>query len=454
MKRPEYVSIVTSVYAAAMREHREPTEREMADLTAAFSRSGFTQGYFLDEQGPAMFGTRQESENTDALFAAARESYRKDVPLVPVSVTFSAHPGQPIRCALSDENGHTISRSGPIPEAALHRAATADEISAQLSKTGGTPYFVTETHVDLSDGLSIPKSTLNGLRRSLLEELSTLRKQPPARRVCLDEDGPLLPPERPAPDVDAPRLIFTLRRADQLTPALWALPHRRIDLPLEELLSAQSLVAQALAEGARLCAQLPRICWDEEKPALLENLQALAALGVSDVLAPTWDTVRPARDLGFTLHGDFGLGVCNRQTLKALQEQGFQDATLSFELKTPQLRDLAKEFDCDAICYGRLPLMALEQFPGGQPTQTLTDRLGVTFPVLPLPGGRAELLNSQTLYLADKPDFAALPLSGLRLLFTTEPADRCPAIAREYLGLTPATPPKNFTRGLYYRDVD
>ena len=69
-------------------------------------------------------------------------------------------------------------------------------------------------------------------------------------------------------------------------------------------------------------------------------------------------------------------------------------------------------------------------------------------------GGRAELLNSQTLYLADKEDFKALPLKGFRLLFTDETAKKCLAVAREYLGLTPPRPPKNFTRGLYSRDVE
>ena len=55
MKRPEYVAIVTRVYADALREGREPTAEELRQLEAAFSRQGFTQGYFLDQKGPDMF---------------------------------------------------------------------------------------------------------------------------------------------------------------------------------------------------------------------------------------------------------------------------------------------------------------------------------------------------------------------------------------------------------------
>ncbi|MFR4561187.1 MAG: U32 family peptidase [Flavonifractor plautii] len=60
MKRPEYVAIVTGVYAWPCGE-AEPTAEEMAQLEAAFSRQGFTQGYFLDRKGPEMFGTCQEA---------------------------------------------------------------------------------------------------------------------------------------------------------------------------------------------------------------------------------------------------------------------------------------------------------------------------------------------------------------------------------------------------------
>ncbi len=44
MKRPEYVYIVTDVYARALREGRDPDEHDLARLEAAFSRQGFTDG--------------------------------------------------------------------------------------------------------------------------------------------------------------------------------------------------------------------------------------------------------------------------------------------------------------------------------------------------------------------------------------------------------------------------
>ena len=82
MKRPEYVAVVTSIYARALREGREPTSEELEQLRAAFSRQGFTDGYFRDDTGRHMFGTRQEEREPKELFAAARADYGREHPLV------------------------------------------------------------------------------------------------------------------------------------------------------------------------------------------------------------------------------------------------------------------------------------------------------------------------------------------------------------------------------------
>ncbi|MDQ9827212.1 hypothetical protein RFZ44_28560, partial [Acinetobacter sp. 163] len=72
------VAVVTSIYAAALREGREPTPQEVAQLEAAFSRQGFTQGYYRDQKGPAMFGTRPEGTRDPAeLFDRVRQEYSR-----------------------------------------------------------------------------------------------------------------------------------------------------------------------------------------------------------------------------------------------------------------------------------------------------------------------------------------------------------------------------------------
>lgn len=447
MKRPEYVAVVTKVYAAAIREGREPTPAELRELQDAFSRSGFTQGYYQDHKGPDMFGTRTDTDPPEDLYATARESYRKENPLVGVDLTLEARVDRPLTATVRDEAGHSLQVRGDAPEPARTRATTQEEVQEQLSKTGGTPYFIQDLNATLDPGLALPKSTLNHLRRELLDSLTALRAQPPARRVVESD----LPAPVPGP-AGPPELIFSLRSMDQLTDELIALPHRFIDLPAWELARDLDRTSQALSRGARLRAVLPRVCWDSQRPQLDGQLDAIAQLGVRDALVPTWDLIPPARARGFTLYGDFGLGAYNSRTLEAMTQLGFAGATASFEMKVPMLRDLSKPLALEAIVYGRLPLMLLEQAPGGREQEGLTDRLGITFPLALTFGGRWELLNSQVLYLADKPEWKRLGLTATRLLFTDEAPGDCLRIAQAYQN--GGQPPKGFTRGLYYRDVE
>ena len=83
----------------------------------------------------------------------------------------------------------------------------------------------------------------------------------------------------------------------------------------------------------------------------------------------------------------------------------------------------------------------------------LTDRRGERFPVLEVCGGRSEIENAKTLYLADRGDWRELGLSFAQLRFTTESADECADVLRAHVeGIDCA--PADLTRGLFYRGVE
>ena len=206
----------------------------------------------------------------------------------------------------------------------------------------------------------------------------------------------------------------------------------------------------------------PRICFDRELAALEQDLVQIRQLGVTKALAGTWGAVRRAAMLGFEVRGDFGLGIYNSQSMKELKRLGLSAATVSFELKFPQIRDLSKLIPTEFIAYGRLPLMITENCivhnHTGQHTcenvNLLTDRKGERFPVVKAWGCRNEILNAKKLFLADKAgDYAKLGLWGARLMFTTESAIECVSVLERYLGQGHFVP-NEYTRGLYYRDVE
>ena len=69
-------------------------------------------------------------------------------------------------------------------------------------------------------------------------------------------------------------------------------------------------------------------------------------------------------------------------------------------------------------------------------------------------GCRSEILNANKLFLADKArDYQHIGLWAVRLSFTTENGLECAQVLERYRGQGVYTP-TDFTRGLYYRDVE
>ena len=458
MKRPEYVAVVTGVYARAIREGREPTAQELQQLEQAFSRQGFTDGYFLGEKGPDMFGVRQEEKEPRELYAQARASYesgenRKE----PVRIYALVEGGRPAQVAVQDREGRLARVEGPLPEQARNVSLSREKVEIQLSRTGGTPYLCEKVTARVEEGLSLPLSALNGLRRDALEALSAQRTALPQRRR-----EPYRPGVRYENQKQPPVFTISVRTADQLSAELLALRPALVYLPADEGLAHPEMVERCQKAGVEAAVLLPRICWDSETPALEQALTALADRGVTQALASTLGAARRAMALGFQVRADFGLGVYNSQGLKELKKLGFVGATASFELKQAQIRDLSKALPLEFIAYGRLPLMITENCiihnHSSQHTcanvNQLTDRRGERFPVIKAWGCRNEILNAKKLFLADKwDDWRRLGLWGARLQFTTESAPECVRVLERYLGRG-SYQPNEYTRGLYYRDVE
>ena len=166
MKRPEYVAVVTDVYARLLEENRGPTKEELARLEQAFSRSGFTDWYWQGRHGAGMFGTRPENApEPKELFAQARALYEKDAArTVDVHFAVTCTAAAPCTLTASDPDGHTVTVTGPVPEAARTRSLTAEELETRLGKTGGTGYRCAGVEATVGEGLSLPASAVNAGR--------------------------------------------------------------------------------------------------------------------------------------------------------------------------------------------------------------------------------------------------------------------------------------------------
>ena len=458
MKRPEYTAIVTKIYSKALKEHRQPSAEEMETLEKAFSRQGFTQGYFNGDKKD-MFGRREEPDkDTEKLFTLARKGYSEgELRRVPVHFYTVAEKGMPVKAIAFDNDGNRAAAMGGVPEKARGQGLTATYITEQMFKTGGTPYNCVENRAQADPGLYLPASEINDLRRRLVSELSEQRAKPPIRRV-----GKM--PEKPKGKLPTgdPAMIFQVLTEEQLSPELAALKPQYLYVPLTLMTEKLDLLRPFAEQGTIPVAVLPRVIADNEAAAVYDMLSRMFDQGVNEALVGNLGHAMLAKKAGMKLRGDFGLNTFNALSMEVIRQAGFISATASFELRLSQIRDMIKPLDTELIIYGRIPLMVSDQCiirhsAGRCNCQTpgqMADRMGSVFPVVKEFGCRNVIYNAHKLYLADKAeDVYAAGAWGLRMMFTTEGMRECVEVAKGYMGLSDYKP-NVLTRGLYYRGVD
>lgn len=458
MKRPEYVAIVTRAYRTVLNGGKL-TPSDLQELETAFSRQGFTDGYFRGQTGSDMFGRRQEGEDTADLFASARATYEQGEPQR-IGVRFYAmiRRGEPAQLAVEDPDGNLCRTRGPVPEQAVYRSLTPQDLEQQLKKTGGTPYLCTAVRSSLDPDLMLPASAINAMRRDVIAELTAKRgRAAPAHLNAYDE------PPRYDGIAGEPQLTIAVRTAGQITSRMLSMKPTVLYVPLSELAEHPDL-PQRVSVETQLAAILPRVIWSGELAPVARQLRTVYEMGVRQVLAGNLGQLHIARAAGFAVRGDFGLNIVNSRAMRYLREQGLDSQLLSFELTLPQIRDISKAVPAELLIYGRLPLMLMENCVMKNRTgicacQTgtvrLVDRVGEEFPIVKDPGTcRNVLLNGKKLYLLDKKDaLRGMGLWALRLQFTTENPGEIDKVLMDYQGRA-VFDAGSYTRGLYSRGVE
>ena len=457
MKRAEYVAAVTSVYRKAIDEGVvTPLMRDQ--LMKAFNRDGFTEGYYTKELGPQMFGVRGDEKEDKKWLQEMRQTYEgMENPLVDivfravVSVNGSS-------LTVTDPEGRVCRAEGPMPELARNVPLEPAALAQRLAKTGGTPYRCVEVRTQVEPGLTMSAAAINAMRREVLNQLTALRgrheSQPTAKGIRFQE---MVGPR------GMPGLSVQVTSEEQLTEKLLKLEAVMLYVPVH-ILAGDLELARLLAQRGKVAAVLTRIVHEREIGKLKASLQNLKETGITDVLVGNLGLLVTAGELGFTIHGDFGLNMYNSGAVSMAKKLGLASATLSFEMTMPQIRDVSKLVPCELLVYGRLPLMVMENClihnKGGEcichlGNIKLTDKTGAEFPVIKDGNScRSVLLNGKKLSWLDRQeDLSKLGLWATRLYFTTENPKEVDRVLADYVHPNPFDPGA-CTRGLYLRGVE
>ena len=439
MKRPEYVAAATAACRQAL-DNGFVDPNLSATLKNVFSRQGFTDGYYKNRLGKEMFGIRTKEDVVSAndAFPFLHELYRQERQSVNIGLKAEICKDKPISLTLSDGE-NSVTAYGSIPQIAKNRAVGSEDCLKNLTKFGNTPYFNEGGGLKLDDGLFIPASELNSLRRQAVEMLDNKRAEVKSALSTAEYISQSVQKK-----IKKPIFIARFESCDQIPDNLDGI--YAVMIPLEVTPDIK------LPDGVLKIVDIPRGILSEQ--AITERLEIFKASGFDTASCGNLSALQIAKDMGFKIFADTGLNISSNQALKTFGEFGINGAILSSELTAEEINLISSDIKTAFIAYGNIPLMLFKNCPlkngisckDCQKDGYLTDRLNVKFPVR-CRMGYSELLNSLPIYLADRlgefnTDFAVL-------YFTKETSEQVAQIIKAYKNGTPPT--EKHTRGLYYR---
>lgn len=429
MKRPEYVSAAVSAVKKAIDGKYTPSDEFM--LRSVFSRSGFTDGYLNAKLGKNMFGTRQKEDVVSASSSVLKEivkNYEKEVPLLPVNIDFVCKNGENALLKMTSGD-KSVKVVGDVPEKAINKPMTAESLTERLGKLGGTQFYANEVNITVDDGLILPASKINEMRREAVEKLNKTDK--------ISFKYKAFDVVRAKAKNSTPYATASFKSAAQIPDKH---PFKTVFIPIDS--SVEDFVDN------RAGVVLPRGLFGIENE-LKSKLEKLKKAGVNKALCGNIGSYQLCKDMGFEVWGDFGLNVFNSVSANLVERP-----ILSFELTQSQINNINAP-DTGMLVYGYAPLMLTRNCPIKNDIGCfecnghghLTDRKGMKFPVICSDFPCVEMLNCVPTYMLDRLD--EIHTDFIHFAFTVESEKQVENIISLYE--SGAKPDFKYTRGLYQR---
>lgn len=225
--------------------------------------------------------------------------------------------------------GVTVGSGQPLEPAEKH-ALTPDTLRTQFGRLGGTGCVLGDCRFKFEDGLIMPLSVLNRMRRELVEQLP--QAAAPARPP-LAWAGWSGKPQA----AEGYTLSVLCREAAQAFAAAKA-GVKRLYLDLTDIRGYEELCAQLRAAFPELKIWIATL--RVLKPHETGYFKFITAARPDGVLVRNPGAAAWFKEKGFPLIGDFSLNTANPESVALWAEYGLRLSTVSYDLNAQQLADL------------------------------------------------------------------------------------------------------------------
>ena len=406
MKGKDYVGGTVGIWRELLDSGKNASRREFETLSALFSRQGFTDGYYMSRIDKAMLGVRTDENKAQSTNVRLKENTLQK-PSINMKASLIIGKKASLTLSLGERE---VTVLGDIVEEAKTAPMSREDISTSLSKLGNTPFALGSLDVEMSQGIMIRKSSLNGLRRDGIEKL--LNQNPVVEKVDFE--------------------VKEIKKPNKIKTALFS---REEQIPKNNdyfdivFLYLDRVRRGTLANG--IC--MPPVIFDSQWDEIEKMLRDAKEIGIEYALITNIGQIERVKKYGFKLVFDYRLNAFNGPCVGFLREQGCENVILAPELILAQTRDYS---GFGLIVYGKIPVMTthkciIKDTVGCANCKTyIRDRQGTKMYTEGIYGHLNIIYNSVPIYMADKPD--SISCYSQHFIFTDEENKECERIIDAY----------------------
>ena len=298
------------------------------------------------------------------LIDKAQKTYTQDKEFVKslIDAEITIKLGEYPELKLIDKNNNSVTVKGDkLVEKALKVALGEEKIETQIKKLGNTPYELDDLKINLDEGVSMPISLINQMRREAIELLDEARI--PVKGRAYKDSKIKYSPKKYAKDINSNSKI---RVKINNIEALKSIINLDVDMIYyEDVATLEQAMAMATANNKKLIYSAPRIVRNKEYKRLeksneycKENVQ-ISALGQVKYYKENSENV--------SFDVDYYLNPFNSETINHYKKEGATTVCISQELNIHEIKETTKytDMEIETVAYGYIPMMLSEYCPMG-----------------------------------------------------------------------------------------
>ncbi len=341
------------------------------------------------KNGDKIHKTVSDKLNKDIVRFSSKENIKR-----PIKAKIRLRDNEQIKLAIKDlwSDIELVKLEDTIVKKADNNGISKERIEEQLLKTGNTPFEVKEVQVEMDDNVIVSISSLNSIRRNILEELEKklIDSFKRNKEIQLEEQNETN--DKESFDVKVFILLNSIKEEINYC-ELANLDN--VYIPFRFFLSNKEKVNEICTKFDTYVL-LPAITKSNYEKLVNNNLKYILNKNIKGIVISNLSHLKilenyenEIKDLDII--ANYTLNISNNNTIKELESFNISKYIVPPELNKEAIQDLKSNISKETIVYGRTLLMTTEYCTIGtikncprlceKGTYKLKDRMGFQFPI-------------------------------------------------------------------------